>query len=226
MGYIYIYILIHFYLQYIDILASNGRNYQYECFLLVTGEWSISQSIKFEFCVFSECVIVMNGTMYMLIKDASDVSNYCKENAFPFLGISVFVLDMPCVLNTYCQIVFSFEMTLYWINILVLRVPAVSTFDWSVQYEGLTDQRGSGKRKIRGFPQRGDSSHVERWILLKQHKVFFRKMNKLVKSRNIYPSAAIVEVFFCVCVIKSQVLPFFFSHRRYLTSGEKSCYKY
>lgn len=63
----------------------------------------------------------------MLIKDASDVSNYCGENAFPFLGISVFVLDMPCVLNTHCpaSIVFSFQMTLYWINIMVLGVPAV-----------------------------------------------------------------------------------------------------
>lgn len=30
--------LNHFYLQYIDILASNEINYQYESFLLVRGE--------------------------------------------------------------------------------------------------------------------------------------------------------------------------------------------
>lgn len=55
--------LIHFYLHYIDILASNERNYQYECFLLVKGEWSISQSIKFKFYVFSEraCVCVWDS---------------------------------------------------------------------------------------------------------------------------------------------------------------------
>jgi len=45
------------------------------------------------------CVIVM------LIKDASDVSNYWEENAFSFsFGIPVFVLDMPRVLNTHCPV--------------------------------------------------------------------------------------------------------------------------
>lgn len=56
--------LNHFYLQYIDILASNEINYQYESFLLVRGEWSISQSIKFKFGIFSECVVVMGGSVY------------------------------------------------------------------------------------------------------------------------------------------------------------------
>lgn len=48
----------------------------------------------------------------MLIKDASDVSNYCEENAFPSLGISVFVLDIPCVLNTSLNCIFILNDTL------------------------------------------------------------------------------------------------------------------
>lgn len=81
------------------------ETYQYESIMLVKDEWNISQSIKFKiFCVFSEC---MNETVWdMLIKDASDVSNNFKQNAsflYSFSGVSVSVLDMPCVRNTHCH---------------------------------------------------------------------------------------------------------------------------
>lgn len=142
--------LIHFYIQYVDVLASDERNYQCESFLLVKGEWNISQSITFSIlCIFWVCVWSSWTELCirdMLIKDASDASNYCKQNAsFSFFGISVRARYAMCSKHRPSCL----SRIFIWNDTLLDRYHGAQSPCCSTDhYEWPTDRSGSRRRKI------------------------------------------------------------------------------
>lgn len=135
-----------------------------ECFLLVKGEWSISQSVKF-YCILSEWIIGMDGTMYLKrYQRCIRCVELLQRKCISFLGISLFVLDMPCVLNThtimfkwYFHFKWHFIGSISWCLKSLLFKHFIDQYEWQTRESSKKREKYFGSR---GVPQKAKSFNV------------------------------------------------------------------
>lgn len=111
-------------------------------------------------------MLVVGGAVFFE-RDANPRCIECVAFFFVFFFIREMHFLPPACLRSTCHVLWThllyllFWMTLYWMIIVVLTVPAVETCDRSVQ---VTDQRGSKREKEKLFGKLRLSLNPEIWI--------------------------------------------------------------